>query len=162
MEDLVCEGRTGLTEAIVTGPGWAVLFYGCHLLGEGLALGEAREATFTLSGIIAWVGKQAQISTKPISLGDGRWLIAQAITEGHIEPRGPGHPRSIPPASMPFNFHYQNMSPWPANLLVSAEWWEVLHLGLWTGQQEWGYAPQWGWNWGQRQWQLWVAPPQSP
>ena len=28
MEDMVWEGRDGLTEAIVTGPGWAILFYG--------------------------------------------------------------------------------------------------------------------------------------
>ena len=115
------EGRTGLTEAIVTGPGWAVLFYGCHSLGEGLSLGEARDALFTLSGIIAWVGKEAQISTKPISLGDGRQLITQAITEGHIKPREPGCPWSIPPASMPFNFGNHDMSPWPANLPANAE-----------------------------------------
>ena len=37
VEDMVHEGRTGLTEAIVTGPRWAVLFYGHHLL-EGLNL----------------------------------------------------------------------------------------------------------------------------
>ena len=115
VEDMVHEGRTGLTEAVVTGPGRAVLFYGHHSLGEGLNLGEARDAAFTLSGIIAWVGKQAQISAKPISLADGRQLIAQAITEGHIKPRGPGHPWSIPPASTPFNFHNQDTSLWLAN-----------------------------------------------
>ena len=109
VEDMVCEGRTGLTEAIVTGPGRAVLFYVHHSLG-GLNLGKARDATFTLSGIIAWIGKQAQISTKPVSLADGRQLITQAITEGHIKPRGPGCPQSIPPASMPFSFHNQDMS----------------------------------------------------
>ena len=89
---MVWEGRPGLMEAIVTSPGWAVLFYGWQSLGEGLSLGEARDATFKLSGIIAWVGKQAQLNAKPISLGEGRQLITQAITEGHIEPRGPGHP----------------------------------------------------------------------
>ena len=54
--DILHEGRTGVTDAIVTGPGRAVLFYGCCLLGEGLNLGEARDAAFTLSEIIAWVG----------------------------------------------------------------------------------------------------------
>ena len=111
LEDVVHEGRTGLTEAIMTGPGQAVLFYGCHSLGEGLNLGEVRDAVFMLSGLIAWVGKQTQISIKPISLGNGRQLIAQAITKGHIEPRGHGHPQSILPASTPFNFHNQDMSP---------------------------------------------------
>ena len=91
-------------ETLVTGPGRAILFYGWQLLGEGVSLGEVRDAGFTLSGVIAWVGKLAQLTTKPVSLGDGRQLIAQAITKGHIEPRGPGHPCSIPPALAPFNF----------------------------------------------------------
>ena len=75
-------------EAVVTGPGRAILLYVCQSLGEGLSLGEARDAMFTLSGVIAWVGKPAQLSTKPVSLGDGRWIIAQAIAEGNIELRG--------------------------------------------------------------------------
>ena len=76
---MVWEGRAGLTEAVVTGPGQAILFYGWQSLGEGLSLGEARDTALTLSGIIAWVGKQAQLEAKPVSLGDGWWLIAQAI-----------------------------------------------------------------------------------
>ena len=98
VEDKVCEGKAGLMEAILIGPGWAVLFYGQQTLGEGLSLGELRDAMFTLSGVIAWVGNQTQHSTKPISLGKGQQLNAQAITEGHTEPWGPGHPQSIPPA----------------------------------------------------------------
>ena len=54
---MVQEGRNGLMEAIVMSPGWAVLFYGWQFLGEGLSLGEVRDTTFTLSGVIAWVGK---------------------------------------------------------------------------------------------------------
>ena len=41
VEDMVQEGRVGPMEAIVTGPGWAVLFYGWLSLGEELNLGEA-------------------------------------------------------------------------------------------------------------------------
>ena len=85
-----------LTEAVVIGPGWAILFYGWQSSGEGVSLGETCDAMFTLSGAIGWVGKQAQLSAKPVSLGEGWQLIAQAITEGHIKPRGPGHPHSIP------------------------------------------------------------------
>ena len=84
-------------------------------------MGEVRDAAFTLSGIIAWVGKQAQISTKLISLADGWQLIAQAITEGHIEAREPGPPQLIPSASMPFNFCNQDMSPSLAHLPVNAK-----------------------------------------
>ena len=72
VEDMVWESRTGLMEAVVTGPGWAILYYGWQSLGEGLSLDETRGATFTLSGIIVWVGKQVQLNTKPISLGEGR------------------------------------------------------------------------------------------
>ena len=55
--------------------------------------------------------KQAQLSAKPVSLGEGRQLITEAITKGHIKPRRPGHHHSSPPASMPFNFHDHNLSP---------------------------------------------------
>ena len=118
---MVWEGKAGLTEAVVPGPGQAILFYGWQSLGKGLSLGEVRDTTFTLSGVIAWIGKQAQLSTKPISLDNGQWLIAQAITKGHIKLRGPGHPCSIPLASMLFNFHNQDLSPQSANLQVTAE-----------------------------------------
>ena len=108
---MVQDGKAGLTEAVVTGPGQAILFYGQQSLGEGLCLGKAWDAAFTLSGAISWVGKQGQLSTKPVCLGDGWQLITQAITEGHIKPRGPGCPHSIPPASTPFNFSNQDSSP---------------------------------------------------
>ena len=75
VEDMVWEGRTGLMEAIVPGPEWDVLFYAWQSLG-GLSLGEARDTVFTLSGIIAWVGKQVQLNAKPLSLGEGRQLFA--------------------------------------------------------------------------------------
>ena len=114
VEDMVPDGKAGLTEAIVTSPGWAILFYRWQSLGEGLSFCEVWDTAFTLSGAICWVGKWAQLSAKPASLSDGQRLIAQAITEGHIKPRGTGHPHSIPPASIPFNFCNQDLSPWPA------------------------------------------------
>ena len=104
VEDMVQDGKVGLTEAVVTAPHWAILFYGQWSLGEGLSLGEVQDATFILSSIISCIGKQAQLSAKPASLGDGWQLITQAITEGHIKPRGPSCPHSIPPASTLYNF----------------------------------------------------------
>ena len=56
-----------------------------------------------LSGVISWVGKQAQLNANVVSLGKGQQLIAQAITEWHIEPRGPRCPCLIPPVSPPFS-----------------------------------------------------------
>ena len=50
VEDILCYAKTGLTKAVVTGPGRAVLFYVRHSLGEGLSLGEARDAAFLLTG----------------------------------------------------------------------------------------------------------------
>ena len=49
MEDMLHDARTSLTEAVVTGPGRAVLFYGRHSMGEGLTMDEARDATFLLT-----------------------------------------------------------------------------------------------------------------
>ena len=66
---------------------------------------------FILSGAISWVAKEVQLSANPVSLGEGWWLITQATTKRYIEPRGPGHPHSISPASTPFNFHNQDLSP---------------------------------------------------
>ena len=51
VEDMLHEVRTGLTKAVVTGLGRAVLFYGRHLMGEGLTADEARDATFLLTGV---------------------------------------------------------------------------------------------------------------
>ena len=57
MEDMLHDVRTTLTEAVVTGPGRAVLFYGRHSMGEGLTTDEARDAAFLLTGPGTWVGK---------------------------------------------------------------------------------------------------------
>ena len=73
---MLWDGKLGLTEVVVTGPGWAILFYRSQSLGEGLHLGEARDTTFMLSGAINWAGKQAQLKVNPVSLGEGQWLIA--------------------------------------------------------------------------------------
>ena len=132
VEDMVWYGKSGLTEAVVTGPGRAILFYGWQgwqSLGEGLSLGEAWDAAFTLLGSISWVGIQAQLSTILVSLSEGWWLITQAITEGCIKPRGPGHPHSIPPVSTTFNFSSQDPSPQPASLPTAAAQWEVPRHG---------------------------------
>ena len=42
VEDMLWEARVGLTEAVVIGPGRAILFYGRHLRGEGLKADKAR------------------------------------------------------------------------------------------------------------------------
>ena len=115
VEDMFQDGRYSLMEAVVTGPRWGILFYGRWSLGEGLNLG-----TFTLSGAISWVDKQVQPSTNAVGLWEGQWLIAQAITEWHIEPRGPRHPYSILPVSPPFSFCNQDQSLWEMRLPTAA------------------------------------------
>ena len=57
VEDMLQDTRTGLTEAVVTGPGRAVLFYGRNSMGEGLMADEARDATFLFTGAGTWVEK---------------------------------------------------------------------------------------------------------
>ena len=46
-------------EAVVIGPGRAILFYGRCSMGEGLKVDEARDAAFLLTGAGMWVGKLA-------------------------------------------------------------------------------------------------------
>ena len=71
VEDMLCYARTGLTEAMVMGPGRAILFYGRQSLGEGLSLGEARDAAFVLTGVGTWVGKPAYLATDPLTIQEG-------------------------------------------------------------------------------------------
>ena len=88
MEDILCDIRTGLTEAVVTGPGRAVLFYGRHSLGEGLTADEARDTTFLLTGAGTWVGKLAYLTTDPMTIQEGHRVIVQAITDCSMKVRG--------------------------------------------------------------------------
>ena len=71
VEDMLHHGRTGLTKAVVMGPGRAVLFYGRQSLGEGLSLGKVRYAAFTLTGAGTWIGKLAHLATDPFTLWEG-------------------------------------------------------------------------------------------
>ena len=92
VEDMLHDARTGLTEAVVTGPGRAVLFCGRHSMGEGLTADETRDATFLLTGAGTCVGKMAYLAADPMTIQEGRRAIAQAITDCSVKARGPGHP----------------------------------------------------------------------
>ena len=81
VEDMLCDARTGLTKAVVTGPDGAVLFYGIHSMGEDLTTDKARYATFLLTGAGTWVGKLAYLTTDPMKIQEGRRAIAQAISD---------------------------------------------------------------------------------
>ena len=65
------EARTGLTEAVVIGPGRAILFYGRCLMGEGIKADEARDAAFLLKGAGMWVGKLAYLTADPMTRQKG-------------------------------------------------------------------------------------------
>ena len=81
VEDMLHDARTGLTKAVVTGPGRAVLFYGRHSMGEGLTTDKARDATFLLTGPGMWVGKLAYLTVDPMTIQEGKRAIAQAVTD---------------------------------------------------------------------------------
>ena len=72
VEDMLHEVRTRLTKVVLTGPGRAVLFYGRCLMGEGLTVDEARDATFLLTGVGMWVGKSAFLTADPMTIQEGR------------------------------------------------------------------------------------------
>ena len=81
VEDMLQEARAGLTEAVVISLGREILFYGRHLMGEGLKADEARDAAFLLTGAGTWVGKSAYLTANPMTIQEGRRAIAQAISD---------------------------------------------------------------------------------
>ena len=111
VEDKLCYARTGLTKAVVMGPGRAILFYGRWSVGEGLSLAKCRDTAFVLTGVGTWVGKPAYHATDPLTIQEGRWEIAQAITESQIKARGPRHPHVNPLTPQPFRFDHLGDSP---------------------------------------------------
>ena len=111
------EARTGLTEAVVIGPGRAILFYGRHSMGEGLKADEARDAAFLLTGAGMWVGKSAYLTTNPMTIQEGRRAIAQAVLDNRVKVRGPGCPRVNLPAQQPFKFNTPRASP-PGDVFI--------------------------------------------
>ena len=72
LEDMLHDIRTGLTKAVVTGLGRAVLFYGRHSMGEVLTADKARDATFLLTGGGMCVGKSAYLAADPMTIQEGR------------------------------------------------------------------------------------------
>ena len=111
IEDMLCYARTGLTEAVVTGPGRAVLFYGRHSLEEGLSLGKARDATFLLTWSDTWFGKPAYLAADLLTIQEGQWAITQAITKFQIKARGLGHLHMNPLTPQPFRYDCPRNSP---------------------------------------------------
>ena len=111
VEDMLCEARTRLTEAVVIGPGRAVLFYRRHSMGEGLRVDEARDAAFLFTGAGMWVGKLAYLIADPVTIHKGRKAIAQAILDNRVKPRGPRCPCVNLLAHQPFCFNPLRNSP---------------------------------------------------
>ena len=111
VEDMLQEARVGLTEAVVIGPGMAILFYGRHSIGEGLKADEARDATFLLTGARTWVGKSAYLTTDPMTIQEGRRAIAKAISDNRVKARGLGCPWVNLLAQQPFKFNTPRTSP---------------------------------------------------
>ena len=111
VEDMLCNARTGLTKAVVTGPGRAVLSYGRHSMGEGLTMDKARDARFLLTRAGMWVGKLACLTAYPMTIQEHKRAIAQAVTDHQVMVRGPGSPWVNLPAQQPFQFNPPRNSP---------------------------------------------------
>ena len=105
VEDMLHNARTGLTKALVTGPGRAVLFYGRHSMGEGLTTDEARDAAFLLTGAGMWVGKSAYLTADPMRIQEGKRTIAQTVLDHRVKVMGPGCPCVNPLVQQPFWFN---------------------------------------------------------
>ena len=111
VEDMLQETRGGLTEAVVIGPGRAIVFYGRRSMGEGLKADEARDAAFLLTGAETWVGKSGFLTANPMMLQEGRRAIACAISDHRVKARGPGCPQVNLPPQQPFRFNTSRASP---------------------------------------------------
>ena len=98
-------------EAVVIGPGRAILFYGRHSMGEGLKADEARDATFLLTGAGMWVGKLAYLTANPMMLQEGKRAMSHAISDHGVKARGLGCPQVNLPAQQPFRFNTTRASP---------------------------------------------------
>ena len=105
VEDMLWEARDGLTEAVVIGPGRAILFYGRCSMGEGIKVDEARDAAFLLTGAGTWVGKWAYLTADPITLQEGKRAKTQAVSGNKVKARGPRCPQINLPAQPPFRFN---------------------------------------------------------
>ena len=101
-------------EAVVVGPGKAVLFYGRRSLGEGLKADKARDAAFLLTGAGTWVGKSAYLTADPMTLQEGKRAITHAVSDHGVKARGLGHPWLNLLAQLPFRFTTSRASP-PGN-----------------------------------------------
>ena len=111
VEDMLHNARTGLTKAVVTGPGRAVLFYRRHLMGEGLTADKVRDAAFLLTGAGTWVGKLAYLAADPMTIQEGKRAIAQGIMDWQVKVRGSGCPHVNLLAQQPFWFNALRTSP---------------------------------------------------
>ena len=161
VEDMLWDGKSGLTESVVMGPGQAILFYGRQSLGEGLSLGETWDAMFSLSGAISWVGKQVQLNANALSLHEGQWLIAQATTKWCVEVSGLGHPHSHLPAFLPFRFCNQDGSPHEARLQSTNKCMEP-RCTHWMSHHDQDQASQHSWDHGQMEQDPWAVPTPTP
>ena len=109
--DMLHNTRTGLTKAVVTDPGRAVLFYRRHSMGVGLTADEARDATFLLTGAGTWVGKLAYLAADSMTIQEGKRVIAQAVSDHQVKVRGPRRPSANLPVQQPFQFNPPRSSP---------------------------------------------------
>ena len=151
VENMLQEARAGLTEAVVISPGRAILFYGRHLMGEGLKVDKARNATFPLTGSGMWVGKSAYLTTDPMTIQEGRRAIAQAILDNRVKARRPGCPWVNLPAQQPFKFNTLRTSP-PRDVSICYG----------SDDQQTPQQPSWGQGHNRRWRNQWPQSPQFP
>ena len=156
---MLWDGKSGLTETVVMGPGQAILFYGRQSLGEGLSMDKVCDAIFMLTGAISWVGKQVWLNTNAITLQEGQQLITQTITKWCVEARRPGCPHTYPHALPSFSFSSQDGLPPEVRVPSTDKYTEDPMHTHQTPHHGWGQIPQQGWNHGQMQQDLWAAQP---
>ena len=76
-----------LNEAAITGDGIAILFFRRRTFGEGLFPQQAEEYATRLARQIEWVGQLVLLTATPLSLSEGRQIVAHYRAMMRMNPR---------------------------------------------------------------------------
>ena len=95
-----------ITKAVGLALGEAIPFFGQQSLKERLSLGNARDVRFSLTGLINWAGRTAQVMVTVITVQEGHRGIVDAVVVKRTNARGPGHPHRMTKVTRALNVAY--------------------------------------------------------
>ena len=97
--DMFMDGLEQITEAVVLVQGETILFFGWWSHKEGLPLGNARDAGFSLTAPVNLARRMVQVEVTVNTIKEGCWAIADAVVEKRTKAKGPGCPHRMTKAA---------------------------------------------------------------